>query len=218
MAEFQGLIPNTLTGLAFKAQVNYNSSEWITADRNDVTVVHRRQRYQLARKFAHVLMFNLCEFGFPERMGDVMDLGPFNAPRRILNGLLTVSGIASIVEGLARWHGFFKDILDLYRAWIRHPISWAVHLVWPTSWPQIPETVFDVIVVWGAMFFAANLWSLKENDKGFFQKQFDRYGRLRGFGWILIFLFLLPLVLAVGVVVGILTMGQGTDNDFYDAA
>jgi hypothetical protein len=53
-----------------------------------------------------------------------------------LSLLLNVSGIASIVDGFVHWAYFFRDFLDLYRHWIREPLSWAVHLVFP-FW-QIP--------------------------------------------------------------------------------
>ena len=39
-----------------------------------------------------------------------------------LSLLLNVSGIASIVDGFVHWASFFKDFLDIYRAWIREPL------------------------------------------------------------------------------------------------
>jgi hypothetical protein len=80
-----------------------------------------------------------------------------------LSVLLNVSGIASIVDGIVHWANFFKDFLDIYRHFIREPISWAVHLVWPSWWPKIPPLVFDIFVIWSACFFAYNMSFIRLN-------------------------------------------------------
>ncbi len=88
-------------------------------------------------------------------------LGPFFYLWFGLSILLNVSGIASIVDGFVHWANFFKDFLDIYREWIREPISWAAHLVWPSWWPKIPPWVFDLFVIWSAFFLARNIWSIR---------------------------------------------------------
>jgi hypothetical protein len=92
-------------------------------------------------------------------------LGPFLYLWLALSTLLNISGIASIVDGLVHWVHFFRDFLDIYRTWIREPISWAVHLMWPSWWPRIPKWMFDVFVVWAAFFLAGNIcWIRKEGE------------------------------------------------------
>ncbi len=92
-------------------------------------------------------------------------LGPVAKLWLLVSVLINVSGIASIMDGFFRWHGFFRDFLDLYRAWIRGPVSWALHLAWPASWPHIPETLIDLLIVWSGFFLATNIYFLKEEKK-----------------------------------------------------
>jgi hypothetical protein len=95
-------------------------------------------------------------------------LGPFLYLWLALSILLNISGIGSIVDGLVHWAGFFRDALDIYRVWIREPLLWEVHLVWPSSWPRIPGSVFDLLVVWSAFFLAVNLQTYREDGETIF--------------------------------------------------
>jgi hypothetical protein len=94
--------------------------------------------------------------------------------------LLNVAGIASIVDGLVHWAAFLKDFLGTYRTWIRAPISWAAHLLWPASWPKIPTWGFDLIVVWSAIFLAANICWLKKFSKTIIGDLINRHGIFAG--------------------------------------
>lgn len=64
--------------------------------------------------------------------------------------LLSVSGLASIVDGFYRWGLFFTDLIDIYR-------YWATFLFLPLEdllrWMGLsfPDWVRDVIVVWCAL-------------------------------------------------------------------
>jgi hypothetical protein len=39
----------------------------------------------------------------------------------VISGLLNLTGLASIVDGLVTWAHFFRDIIDVYRTVIREP-------------------------------------------------------------------------------------------------
>lgn len=64
--------------------------------------------------------------------------------------LLSVSGLASIVDGFYRWGMFFTDLIDIYR-------YWATLMFLPLEdllrWMgfSFPDWVRDVIVVWCAL-------------------------------------------------------------------
>jgi len=114
-----------------------------------------------------------------------------------LSVVLNISGIASIIDGFFRWQGFFRDFLETYRAWIRHPVSWAIHLVWPASWPRIPESLFDVLIVWSGIFLAANLCSLRHYKKLFVQAKIDDEGLFKGIIFAIIAFLFFPLFIAL---------------------
>jgi hypothetical protein len=111
-----------------------------------------------------------------------------------LSMLLNISGVASIVDGFVHWANFFKDFLDIYRAWIREPISWAVHLVWPSWWPKIPPWVFDLLVIWSAFYFGANVVIVKSHGRSLVSEMFDSVRDFfRGLGGFAFGPFVLPL-------------------------
>jgi hypothetical protein len=91
--------------------------------------------------------------------------GPFLYLWFALSMLVNISGIGSIVDGLVHWVGFFREAVDIYRAWIREPLSWTVHLVWPSGWPRIPGWAFDLFVVWSTFFLAANIAFYRNTGK-----------------------------------------------------
>jgi len=92
-------------------------------------------------------------------------LGPIVYLWLALSLLLNVSGIASIVDGFVHWANFFKDFLDIYRHWIREPLSWAVHLVLAL---KIPPWVFDYFVISSAFFFGTNAMGIRRDGRSFF--------------------------------------------------
>jgi hypothetical protein len=107
-------------------------------------------------------------------------IGPFLYFWLALSMLLNIAGVASIVDGLVHWAGFFRDALDNYRASIREPLSWAVHLVWPSWWPKIPAWVFDLLVVWSTFFLAINLANLQAYGVSYVRYALDVNGAFVG--------------------------------------
>jgi hypothetical protein len=91
--------------------------------------------------------------------------GPFLYVWLAVSTLLNVSGMASIVEGLVIWTDFLKQAIDLYRVWIRDPISWTVHLVWPAWWPKIPAWVFDWACVSAGFLLAVNVFNVEAHGR-----------------------------------------------------
>jgi hypothetical protein len=87
--------------------------------------------------------------------------------------LLSLSGMASIVDGFAVWAGFLRDFVDLYRAWIREPVLGIVHLIWPASWPPIPGWVVDWFCISGSFFFAGNIVKSSSEGRGLLGDQLD---------------------------------------------
>ena len=74
-----------------------------------------------------------------------------------LSILLNLTGIASIVDGMVEWAGFFQNIVELYRETVRAPLAELVATVWPAGWPQIPGWCFDILIIWSAFFIAKNI-------------------------------------------------------------
>jgi hypothetical protein len=111
-----------------------------------------------------------------------------------LSLLLNVSGIASIVDGFVHWANFFKDFLDIYRAWIREPLSWAVHLVWPSWWPMIPPWVFDLLVIWSAFIFGFNVGVIRNSGRSIFSVICDS---VKDFFFGLAYIVAWPLILLI---------------------
>src|SRR5262245_9235325 len=108
-------------------------------------------------------------------------LGPFVYLSLLISVLLNISGMASIVDGFVVWAGFFRDFIDLYRAWIREPILWAMNLFWPASWPRIPGWVADWLCISGSFALATNIDDTLDTGKSVLGSMVEYHGRLRGF-------------------------------------
>jgi hypothetical protein len=115
----------------------------------------------------------------------------------VLTWLLTVSGIASIVQGFVEWKSFLKDLLSIYQASIREPISWVVHLVWPSWWPKIPPWVFDLFVIWSACFLALNIANFRAYGKSVWMSAVRAEGVLKGTAKVAFVVLLMPLMAVV---------------------
>jgi hypothetical protein len=76
--------------------------------------------------------------------------------------VLTLTGLASIVEGFIIWADFFARIIDVYKATLRGPIANIVYLFWPSEWPRIPKPIFDIIIIWTAFFTALRVFWARE--------------------------------------------------------
>jgi hypothetical protein len=71
--------------------------------------------------------------------------------------LLTVMAVGSIMDGFIHWAGYFRFMLDIYHTWLREPLSWAVHLVWPSGSQKIEGWAFDVSVISVTFFGGVNV-------------------------------------------------------------
>jgi hypothetical protein len=144
-------------------------------------------------------------------------LGPFLYLWLALSMLLNVAGIASIVDGLVHWAAFLKDFLGVYRTWIRQPISWAVHVIWPAYWPKIPLWGFDLIVVWSTIFLAANICWLRKFGKTMIVDLVDRHGILAGILQAIIAFVAFPFFLAQSLTVprNAMEKGLATQTSMY---
>jgi hypothetical protein len=121
-------------------------------------------------------------------------LGPFIYVWLALSILINVSGIGSIVDGFVHWVGFFRDFLDIYRTLIHEPISWAAHLIWPSSWPKIPLWAFDVFVIWAGLFLAINIANFRAYGESYWTSAVRAEGVLKGTVWIVVFFLLGPVI------------------------
>jgi hypothetical protein len=89
---------------------------------------------------------------------------------------------------------FFKGILDIYRAWLREPISWAVQLVWPASWPAVSSSAIDLFVVWSAFYLAVNIGDLRINGKSYIRNATAGSGYLEFIAIVFFSFIFIPLV------------------------
>ncbi len=112
--------------------------------------------------------------------------GPFLYVWLSISMLLNVSGMASIVDGFVVWVGFFREIIDQYRIWVREPILWVVNLTWPSGWPPIPGWVADYLCICSSVYLAMNVVSVRQHGKTtlvhyldeMVKQEVDRYTRL----------------------------------------
>jgi hypothetical protein len=113
-----------------------------------------------------------------------------------ISGLLNISGMASIVDGFVTWAKFFREFIDAYRWAIRDPLAHLGNAIWPFG--HIPGWVFDVFVLWSALFLALNIFVYREEGKLIFGVVRDEVG---DFGQALVsalaFSIFLPLTLCV---------------------
>ena len=79
-----------------------------------------------------------------------------------LTVILTLTGLASIVDGLIVWADFIAQAIQVYKSTLRDPIAWLVDMAWPKGWPRIPKMVFDVLIIWSAFFTALRLFWARE--------------------------------------------------------
>jgi hypothetical protein len=115
-----------------------------------------------------------------------------------ISGLLNISGMASIVDGFVTWAKFFREFIDAYRWAIRDPLAYVGNAVWPFG--RIPGWVFDVFVLWSALFLAYNIFLyLKYKRTAFsnvriaYQESFSEAALVAFFSTIL-----LPILLLIG--------------------
>jgi hypothetical protein len=74
-------------------------------------------------------------------------------------GLLEISAMASIVDGLVTWAQLFSAFIDAYRWAIRDPLASAGNAIWPFG--AIPGWLFDVFVLWASLFMTFTMiWRL----------------------------------------------------------
>jgi hypothetical protein len=92
--------------------------------------------------------------------------------------LLGLLGLASIVESAKVWVGFFREIVQLYQAWVRQPIYDLLMAVWPASLPTVPHLAVDVLIVWTAFFAATNYHVIREDGRNIFSHVYARENNL----------------------------------------
>jgi hypothetical protein len=112
----------------------------------------------------------------------------------VISGLLNLTGMASIVDGLVTWAHFFREIIDVYRTVIREPLAYVGNHIWPFG--HIPHWAFDVFVLWSALFLAYNIYLYRVEGKTIFG-EFRKEGLVAGFGFIILAWIILPIRLIV---------------------
>jgi hypothetical protein len=119
-----------------------------------------------------------------------------------ISGILTIGSMASIVDGLVTWAQLFREFVDAYRWAIRDPLAYIGNAIWPFG--DIPGWVFDVFVLWSALFMALNIFWLRSNGKLVFSEIRGVY-REYGFGLaslVALHLILFPITLVAAYVEG----------------
>jgi hypothetical protein len=115
-----------------------------------------------------------------------------------ISGLLNISGMASIVDGFVTWAKFFREFIDAYRWAIRDPLAYIGNAIWPFG--HIPGWVFDVFVLYSALFLAYNIFLYLKykrlvfnNVRIAYQEAFSEAALVAVFST-----FLLPILLLIG--------------------
>jgi hypothetical protein len=119
-----------------------------------------------------------------------------------ISGLLTIVSMASIVDGLVTWAKPFSALIDAYRWAIRDPLAYAGNAIWPFG--EIPGWLFDVFVLWAALFVALNVFWLRSNGALVFSEIRGVY-REYGFGpasLVAVHLILFPITLVAAYLEG----------------
>lgn len=80
------------------------------------------------------------------------------------SALLSFLGVASIVDSLARWRGFFRDVLDVYIYYVRDSIALVFDAIRPSFLPAIPDFLIDALVVWSACYSVLRTFFMLESD------------------------------------------------------
>ncbi len=123
----------------------------------------------------------------------------------VISGLLNLTGMASIVDGLVTRTHFFRDIIDVYRALIREPLAYAGNHLRPFG--HIPHWAFDVFVLWSALFLATNIIAYREEGKtilGGIYEDYRNFGLVHTFETAILLTVFLPITL-VAVLLGALS-------------
>jgi hypothetical protein len=81
-----------------------------------------------------------------------------------LTVILTLTGLASIVDGLIVWADFIAQLIQVYESTLRDPIARFIEAIWPAGWPRIPKTLFDLLVIWSSFFTALRLFWAREGQ------------------------------------------------------
>jgi hypothetical protein len=115
-----------------------------------------------------------------------------------------------IVDGFVHWASFLRDFLDIYHAWIRGPLSWTVHVVWPSAWPKIPLWICDLFVVWSTFFLAANISMSRFYGESLW-KQIRKTTGVPGAIFALLFLFFITLLFLFSNGLSILSSSTNSD-------
>ena len=114
----------------------------------------------------------------------------------VISGLLNLTGLASIVDGLVTWAHFFREIIDVYRATIREPLAYVGNHLWPFG--HIPHWAFDVFVLWSALFLATNIFQYGKRGRtlfGLIQVVHRGEGLIPAFAAAIVFTIFLPIIL-----------------------
>jgi hypothetical protein len=125
-----------------------------------------------------------------------------------ITGALTIGSMASIMDGFVTWAAFFRAFIDAYRWAILEPLAYTGNAVWPFG--AIPGWLFDVFVLWCAMFMTLNIFWLRSNGQPVFKEVRDIY-RDDGFGaasLVAVNLILFPMMLVAAYLGG--RAGAGT--------
>ena len=117
-----------------------------------------------------------------------------------LSVALNVIGIASLVHGVVIWADFIRQMVEIYRAFIREPLEWAAQLIWPASWPRIPAVLLDLLVIWSCLFLSTNI-ALYRSAGTFLLS--EAFAKVRGLGSFLRFV-LISILIFITVPFGIL--------------
>ncbi len=125
----------------------------------------------------------------------------------VISGLLNLTGLASIVDGLVTWSHFFREIIDVYRTVIREPLAYVGNHLWPFG--HIPHWAFDVFVLWSALFLAMNIYFYRKSGETAFQFVHETYrndGLIKALGLAIV----LPMVLPIGLIP--MFLGEGVPD------
>jgi hypothetical protein len=115
-----------------------------------------------------------------------------------ISGLLNISGMASIVDGLVVWAEFFRNFIDVYRWAVRDPLAYVGNAIWPFG--ILPGWVFDIVVLYSGLFLAINIVTYRRVGRTVFGALWTSF-RQGDYGYAVIGLFavtiFLPLVLLI---------------------
>jgi hypothetical protein len=104
--------------------------------------------------------------------------------------------MASIVDGLVTWAKFLREFIDTYRWAIRDPLAYVGNAIWPFG--TIPGWVFDVFLLWSALFLATNIFTYRTYRTtvlGIIRDNFRDEGFLSSMFGLLAYTIFLPLML-----------------------